>query len=113
VPGIGIIAFDSTGAGFALNEPVFRDDLTTGFPMIGAIQIGVKPLLDSLVQPSKGQCITASQFPVQQLPGFIIDRFPNPELLTFFSQNATVHPVPPLKPSELSLQLQAILGHVA
>ena len=61
---IGIIAFHATGSRFALNEPVFRDDLPIRFPMIGAIQLGMKPLLDSLVQPSKGQRIPSTQFPV-------------------------------------------------
>jgi len=95
--GTSIITFHATGTGFALNEPLLWDNLAVSVPMVSAIQIRMKSLLDSLVQPLKSEHISATQFPIQELSGFIIDRFPNPELMRFFEENATAHPTPPRK----------------
>jgi hypothetical protein len=94
VSGTSIITFDPTGTRFALNQSIFGNDNSISFPVVSTIEFRVKALFDTLVQSAECQNISTTQFPIQQLSGFIIDRFPNPELMRFFEGNAIVHPIP-------------------
>ena len=77
-----VMAFDVVGFRFALHQLAWRDDRSIGGPLVRAVHGDVpsRQAIDHLLQ-----CLLLSPptFPVQQLPGVPIERFPDPEFLTF------------------------------
>ena len=79
-----VVAFERHGFSLGLEQPVRRDDLGVGLPVVGAKEAD-PPSPQPTPQPSqRGRVTTTAAFPIKKASTLTAERFPDPEFTGFF-----------------------------